>query len=327
MTDQEKSPVISILIPLYNEEESLPVLYKQLKTVLSKGGWKHELLFVDDGSRDESFAVLKGIAQEDSTVRILSFRRNYGKSAALAVGFQAAQGDIVITMDADLQDNPDEIPALVAELEKGYDLVSGWKKKRYDPLSKTIPSKFFNFITGTMAGIRLHDFNCGLKAYRREVVKELPVYGELHRFLPVLAHKIGYRVTEIPVVHRARQYGKTKFGASRFFNGFFDLLTVLYISDYNRVPLHLFGTLGSICTLIGFAVNLYLTVGWFRGIPIGNRPLLFLGILLMVIGVQFFSFGLIAEMLVNRSDRNREYSLKADIGGRTEIGDKTISPS
>jgi glycosyltransferase involved in cell wall biosynthesis len=314
MTPDPAVPRISVVIPLLNEEESLPELHDQIRSVLVAEEWSYEIIFIDDGSRDESPRVLNEIATRDENVRVISFRRNYGKSAALATGFRAARGTFVVTMDADLQDNPQEIPALVARIEDGYDLVSGWKKKRYDPISKTWPSKFFNFMTGKMSGIRLHDFNCGLKAYRNEVVKELPVYGELHRFLPVLAFKLGYRIAELPVAHRARKYGHTKFGAKRFFNGFFDLLTVLFISDFTRAPLHLFGLVGLVSTGLGFLINLYLTVGKLLGIPIGNRPLLFLGILLMVVGVQFFSFGLIAEMMANSRERERTYSIKQDTG-------------
>lgn len=316
MNEPAASPEISVVIPLFNEAESLPELHRQLTAALSAFGRTYELLFIDDGSRDESPAVLRQLAAADARVRVLSFRRNFGKSAGLATGFRAARSQYVISMDADLQDDPAEIPALIAKLEAGFDLVSGWKKKRFDPLSKTIPSKLFNAVTSLLSGIRLHDFNCGLKAYRREVVKELPVYGELHRFLPVLAFKLGYRIAEIPVQHRARQFGKTKFGASRFVNGFFDLLTVLFISDYNRAPLHLFGSIGLVCALAGLTINAYLTVGWLRGIWIGNRPLLLLGVLLLVLGVQFFSFGLIAEKMVNMSERDRTYPLKYDSAGR-----------
>jgi glycosyltransferase involved in cell wall biosynthesis len=312
MTSQNPRPHVSVVIPLYNEAESLAELYSQLAAVFAKTAWTYELIFVDDGSRDDSLKILNGLVSKDPKVRVISFRRNFGKSAGLATGFRAATGTYVVTMDADLQDDPAEIPALVAKLEEGFDLVSGWKKKRYDPINKTLPSKLFNYVTGKLSGIRLHDFNCGLKAYRLEVVKELPVYGEFHRFLPVLAFKLGYRISEIPVQHRARKFGKTKFGASRFVNGFFDLLTVLFISDFNRAPLHLFGTVGMFCATLGFAINLYLSIGWFRGIPIGTRPLLFLGVLLMVIGVQFFSFGLIAEKMVNSSERDRTYSVKFD---------------
>lgn len=314
MMSDTADPRISVIVPLLNEEESLPELYNQIRTVLCAEEWTYEIIFIDDGSQDGSLRVLNEIAGRDESVRVISFRRNYGKSAALSTGFQAARGTFVITMDADLQDNPQEIPALIARLEVGYDLVSGWKKKRHDPFSKTLPSKFFNFMTGKLSGIRLHDFNCGLKAYRNEVVKELSVYGELHRFLPVLAFKLGFRITEIPVAHRSRQHGYSKFGARRFLNGFFDLLTVLFISEYTRAPLHLFGLVGLLCTGLGFLINLYLTIGKLMGIPIGNRPLLFLGVLLMVIGVQFFSFGLIAEMMANSRERERAYSIKQDTG-------------
>lgn len=306
------TPQISVVIALFNEVESLPELHRQLSVTFSELGKTYELLFIDDGSRDGSLEFLKKLAMSDSHVRAISLRRNQGKSAALAVGFDAARGERVITMDADLQDNPAEIPALLAKLDEGYDLVSGWKRKRYDPLSKTLPSKFFNVVTSWVSGIRLHDFNCGLKAYRQAVVKDLFVYGELHRFLPVLAHKMGYRCTEIPVVHRARQFGKSKFGMSRFLNGFLDLLTVVFLSGYNRAPLHFFGSLGLIFGLIGLGVNGYLTALKLAGQPIGNRPLLFLGVLLMVIGVQFFSFGLIGEMLTHANERQRAYPVKYD---------------
>lgn len=306
------SPHISVVIALFNEVESLPELHRQLTATLSELGKSYELLFIDDGSRDGSLELLKDLAKRDSAVRAMSLRRNHGKSAALAVGFKAAQGEFVITMDADLQDNPAEIPALLAKLDDGYDLVSGWKKKRYDPISKTLPSKFFNWVTSWVSGIKLHDFNCGLKAYRQAVVKDLFVYGELHRFLPVLAHKMGYRCTEIPVVHRARQFGKSKFGMSRFLNGFLDLLTVVFLSGYNRAPLHFFGSVGLVCGLVGLGINGYLTALKFSGQSIGNRPLLFLGVLLMVIGVQFFSFGLIGEMLTHATEKQRTYPIKFD---------------
>jgi glycosyltransferase involved in cell wall biosynthesis len=326
MSTASSPPHISVVIPLFNEAESIPELYRQLTAVLSGMGTDYELLWIDDGSRDASLSILREQARQDQHVRVISFRRNFGKSAGLATGFRAARGEIVITMDADLQDDPAEIPQLLAKLNEGYDLVSGWKKKRHDPISKTLPSKLFNRVTGSLSGIRLHDFNCGLKAYRRDVVKDLPVYGELHRFLPVLAFKQGYRITEIPVNHRARVHGKTKFGANRFLNGFFDLLTVLFISDYNRAPLHLFGSLGLLCVAAGLAINAYLSVGWLKGAWIGNRPLLFLGVLLMVIGVQFFSFGLIAEKMVNMSERDRENSIKFD-SAAGESGDASSPPS
>ena len=305
-------PKVSIVIPLYNEEESLRELHTRIADVCDKQNLSREILFVDDGSKDKSLQVLRELSEKDSTIRIFSFRRNNGKSAALQTAFSRMRGDFVITMDADLQDDPQEIPALIAKLEEGYDLVSGWKRKRHDPISKTLPSKFFNFVTGFLSGLRLHDFNCGLKGYRREVVENLDVYGELHRFLPVLAHKQGFRVTEIPVQHHARKYGKTKFGIERFLSGFLDLITVIYLTGYLRKPLHLFGSLGLLAILLGLAINVYLVIGWIQRIWIGNRPLLFLGVLLMVVGVQFFSFGLLAEMLTRQEEKSREYSLKLD---------------
>ncbi len=306
------SPHISVVITLLDEVESLRELHRQLTESLGALGKSYELLFIDDGSRDGSLELLKDLAGGDTHIRIISLRRNHGKSAALAVGFQEAAGEFVVTMDADLQDNPAEIEALLAKLNEGFDLVSGWKKIRHDPLEKTLPSKFFNMVTSKVSGIKLHDFNCGLKAYRRNVVKDLFVYGELHRFLPVLAHKMGYRCTEIPVVHRARQFGRSKFGMRRYLNGFLDLMTVVFLSGFNRAPLHFFGTMGLLSGVTGFCINLYLSVLWMAGHPIGNRPLLFLGVLLMVIGVQFFSFGLIGEMLTHANERQRTYPIKYD---------------
>ncbi|NUO18087.1 glycosyltransferase family 2 protein [bacterium] len=306
------SPSISVVITLFDEVESLRELHRQLSDSLHALGRPYELLFIDDGSRDGSLDLLIELARIDEHIRVISLRRNHGKSAALAVGFQEASGEFVITMDADLQDNPAEVGALLAKIEEGYDLVSGWKKIRHDPLEKTLPSKFFNMVTSKVSGIKLHDFNCGLKAYRRNVVKDLFVYGELHRFLPVLAHKMGYKCTEIPVVHRARQFGHSKFGMRRYLNGFLDLLTVVFLSGFNRAPLHFFGTMGLLSGLVGFFINLYLSIIWMMGTPIGNRPLLFLGVLLMVIGVQFFSFGLIGEMLTHANERQRTYPIKYD---------------
>ncbi len=303
---------ISVVITLFDEVESLRELHRQLTESLGKLDRSYELLFIDDGSRDGSLELLKELSKSDTHIRIISLRRNHGKSAALAVGFLEAEGEFVVTMDADLQDNPAEIEALLKKLAEGYDLVSGWKKIRHDPLEKTLPSKFFNMVTSKVSGIKLHDFNCGLKAYRRHVVKDLFVYGELHRFLPVLAHKMGYRCAEIPVVHRARQYGKSKFGMRRYLNGFLDLMTVVFLSGFNRAPLHFFGTMGLLSGFAGFGINAYLSVLWMMGQPIGNRPLLFLGVLLMVIGVQFFSFGLIGEMLTHANERQRTYPIKYD---------------
>jgi glycosyltransferase involved in cell wall biosynthesis len=226
-----------------------------------------------------------------------------GKSAALAVGFKEAKQGIVITMDADLQDDPKEFTALIAKLDEGYDLVTGWKKKRNDPMSKTVPSKFFNSVTSIFSGIKLHDFNCGLKAYRKEVIESLDVYGELHRYLPALAHWKGFRVTEIPVTHHPRKFGKSKFGSSRFFKGFLDLLTIVFVNRYGKRPLHLFGTIGTLLGLVGLGLNIYLTIDWIHGIPLSNRPILLLGALLILVGVQLVSLGLLGEMIVKNSGK------------------------
>ncbi|GAB4338339.1 MAG: glycosyltransferase family 2 protein [Calditrichia bacterium] len=304
---------ISIVVPAYNEYESLPELLKQIDEVLKPRQMAFEVIVVDDGSSDQTLSVLKELKNRHPELRVISFRKNYGKSAALQEGFKVVRGKYVITMDADLQDDPHEIPNLIAKLEEGYDLVSGWKKKRYDPINKTVPSKLFNFVTSRLTGIRLHDFNCGLKAYRREVVEDMHVYGELHRFLPVLAHWNGYRVGEIPVRHHPRKYGTTKFGMARFFNGFFDLLTVLFITRYRSTPLHIFGMLGLLSVMFGILIETYLTIGWFLGEPIRNRPLFFLGILTIIVGIQFFVFGLIGEMISANYAEGVEYSIKERI--------------
>ncbi len=301
---------LSIVIPLYNEEESLEELTEQILAAVSDLNLQFEICFINDGSSDNSEQVLKSLKEKYSAVRILSFRKNYGKSAALSEGFKMAKGEIVITMDADLQDDPAEIPNLINKINSGYDLVSGWKKKRFDPLGKTIPSKLFNKATALLTGIKIHDFNCGLKAYRRDVIKEIPVYGELHRYLPVLAHWRGFKVGEIVVQHHPRKFGVTKFGLERFLHGFLDLLTVLFITRYRQKPLHLFGLLGIVSFFLGFAISLYLTVLWFQGHGIGNRPLLFLGILLIIVGMQSFSIGLIGEMITNIRDEKESYSVK-----------------
>jgi len=291
---------ISIVIPLLDEEGSLKELHRQLSEVLR--GKEYEILYVDDGSRDGSAAILSELAESDERVGVMTFRRNRGKSAALAAGFLYARGKVVITIDADLQDDPYEIPHLLAKLEEGYDLVSGWKIKRRDPFSKTIPSKFFNWVTARLSGIKIHDFNCGLKAYRREVVEQIKVYGQMHRYLPVLAKMEGFTIGEVRVKHHPRRFGKTKYGVSRMLYGFLDLLTVLYTARYTRNPLHLFGTMGFLSLVAGTVINGYLTWGWFMGKPIGNRPLFFLGILLIILGVQLFSIGLLGEMITRQGE-------------------------
>ncbi len=300
---------ISVVVPLLNEAESLPQLYHELVETLEQIALPFELIFVDDGSTDGSGRVLRALFAEDDRVQVIQFRRNFGKSSALVAGFEAASGDVVITMDADLQDIPAEIPRLLAELHDGADLVSGWKYPRHDPLSKRLPSSFFNSVVRRTTGVRLHDFNCGFKAYRSDVLAEIHLYGELHRYIPVLAHFRGFRVTETKVQHRARRYGRSKFGASRFARGFFDLITVLFLTQYTRRPLHFFGWIGLVTLVVGFGINAYLAVLWFLGQGIGTRPLLTFGVLLMIIGAQFGLFGLLAEMITSTS-RQRDYAVR-----------------
>jgi glycosyltransferase involved in cell wall biosynthesis len=302
---------LSVIIPLFNEEQSLRELYDGLRSAIGKIG-RYEIIFVDDGSSDGSMRVLHELRNRDRRIKIIRFRRNFGKSAALSVGFTQAEGTFVVTMDADLQDDPHEIPGLLHEIKKGFDLVSGWKKKRRDPLSKTIPSRFFNFVTSMLTGIKLHDFNCGLKIYRKEVVKELKIYGELHRYIPVLAHWLGYRIGEMAVQHHPRKYGKTKFGLGRFWKGFLDLLTVLFTTRYMQRPLHLFGFWGLFFVAAGFAIDLYLAIlKIVEGMSLSNRPLFMGGILLIIVGVQFISVGLLGELITKtRQAYDKEYSIK-----------------
>ncbi|CUT04097.1 glycosyltransferase family 2 protein [Candidatus Kryptobacter tengchongensis] len=308
---RQDKQLISIVIPLYNEVESLPELYDQIKEVVKTNRYNYEIIFVDDGSTDGSLDVLKKIRQNDKNVKIISFRRNYGKSAALAIGFEYAKGDVVITMDADLQDDPHEIPNLLKKLNEGFDLVSGWKKKRYDPLTKTIPSRIFNFVVSTLTGIKIHDFNCGLKAYKKSVTQDIKVYGELHRYLPVLAHWAGYKIGEIVVQHHPRKYGKTKFGISRFLKGFLDLLTVMFTTRYFKRPLHLFGTVGLVIFLLGFGITFYLSLlKLIENISLSNRPLFILGVMLTIVGVQFISIGLLGEMITKAYQHLETYSIK-----------------
>jgi len=290
--------MISVVIPLYNEEESLKELSFGLEKVFDFLKCNYEVIFIDDGSTDNSFARIKDINRKNQKFHCIKLRRNYGKSAALAKGFKAAKGNIVITMDADLQDDPEEIPDLIKVLNSGFDLVSGWKKIRYDPFIKKHTSKFFNYFTSKLSGIKLHDFNCGLKAYKKDVVKSLNIYGEMHRYIPAIAHLSGFKVTEKTVKHHARKYGVTKFGASRFVNGFLDLLTVVFTNKYMKRPLHFFGSIGMISSFAGFVISLYLIIlKFFEGKPLSDRPLFLIGIFLIIVGVQFMSLGLIAEMI------------------------------
>lgn len=301
---------ISIVVPVFNEEESVNPLANAIRKALYQLKYSYEVLFIDDGSVDNSLRIIKEICKTDKRFRYLSFRKNYGKSAALQVGFMNAAGDVIVTMDSDLQDDPSEIHNLLKKLNDGYDLVSGWKKVRHDPFIKRYSSKFFNFITRLISGIKIHDFNCGLKAYRKEVTENIQVYGELHRYLPLLAHWQGYKIAEVVVKHHPRRYGKTKFGISRFFKGFLDLITVVFTTRYIKRPMHLFGFLGVLSFIAGIIVNGYLTYLWLTGGYLSNRPMLFLGILLIIVGVQFFSVGLLGEMFVHNSRSEKEYIIK-----------------
>ena len=296
--------MISIVIPLHNEERSVALLYDELEAALQPLGEEWEAVFVDDGSTDGSFAALTRLHAGHDNVRVIRLRRNFGKAAALAMGFDNAHGETVVTIDGDLQDDPSEIPRLLAKLDEGYDLVSGWKTRRRDPLQRRVPSRIFNWVTGRVSGLRLHDMNCGLKAYRAEVVQGMRLYGELHRFIPVLAHYRGFRATELPVNHRPREHGRSRYGVERYVRGFLDLLTVSFIGRYRHRPLHLFGGLGLILGAIGFVVLAYLTVLKALGHAIGDRPLLTLGVLLVVVGLQFFSLGLISEMLTSQYEES-----------------------
>lgn len=305
---------VSIVVPALNEKESLPELLERITKAMNlTPELTYEVIIVDDGSTDGTFQEIKSLKEKYPPLKAISFRRNYGKSPALSEGFKQAKGARVITMDADLQDDPAEIPNLLAALENGLDMVSGWKKDRKDPISKTLPSKIYNFFTSLFTGIRLHDFNCGLKAYRQEVIETMQVYGELHRFLPVLAHWQGFKVGEIVVVHHPRKYGKSKFGISRLFTGFFDLMTVLFLTRFKTSPLHIFGMVGLFSFITGFVIELYFTVQKIMGYSIGQRPLFFLGILLIIVGVQFIGFGLVAEMISAGMAENVNYSIKERI--------------
>lgn len=302
---------LSVIVPLYNEKNSLEQLYQEICAELARIPGQHELIFVDDGSRDGSFEILRGLQARDPRIRLIRFRRNFGKSAALSAGFSMVRGDLIVTLDADLQDQPFEIHRLLEKLEEGNDLVSGWKQDRKDPLGKRWASRVFNTVTALLTGVPLHDINCGLKAYRRQVIEEIRVYGEMHRFIPVLASYRGFRVAEIPVSHRARLHGQSKFGVERFLGGFFDLLTVIMLTRYTSKPLHVFGILGVSLLGLGFLLESYLTVGWFLGYWwIQERPLFLLGILLLIIGVQFIFFGLLAEMLAYSTRRADDYSIQ-----------------
>jgi glycosyltransferase involved in cell wall biosynthesis len=299
------SSLLSLVIPVYNEADSLVPLVSEIDEALATYGTPYEIVFVDDGSSDGSFSVMKELADSRDDMRVVKLRRNFGKAAALSHGFAASRGDVIVTMDGDRQDDPDEIAALTAPLSEGYDLVSGWKQRRQDPLNKTLPSKFFNWTVRKASGIPLHDFNCGLKAYKREVVDTISIYGELHRYIPVVAAQAGFRATEVKVNHRRRTAGRSKYGWQRYLRGYLDLLTVLFLGRYQHRPQHLFGGVGTLLILVGVLVELYLTIDKLAfGNSIGQRPLLLLGALFIIVGVQLLSLGLIGELIANSRARS-----------------------
>ena len=294
--------MISVIVPVHDEERSVALLHEELAAALDPLGEPWEAIFVDDGSTDGTFAALTRLHARTSTTRVVRLRRNFGKAAALQAGFEAAEGDVVVTIDGDLQDDPAEIPRLLAKLEEGFDLVSGWKARRRDPLSRRILSRIFNAVTGRLSGLRLHDLNCGLKAYRAEVLRGVRIYGELHRFVPVLAHYRGFRVAELPVHHRPREHGRSRYGMERYVRGFLDLLTVTFMGRYRHRPLHLFGGVGLLLGTVGALLLAYLTVLKLGGEAIGHRPLLTLGVLLVVVGVQLVSLGLVSELVASHHE-------------------------
>ena len=314
---------ISVVIPLYNEEESLPELQAWIEKVMNENGFSYEIIFVNDGSTDGSWNVIEELSKKHENIKGIKFRRNYGKSPALFCGFEKAQGDVVITMDADLQDSPDEIPELYRMIkEDSYDLVSGWKQKRYDPLSKTIPTKLFNATARKVSGIKnLHDFNCGLKAYRREVIKNIEVYGEMHRYIPYLAKNAGFnKIGEKVVHHQARKYGKTKFGINRFVNGYLDLITLWFLSKFGVKPMHIFGFLGSIMFFLGFialiAVGAMKLYNMYSGNPyslVTNNPYFFLALTTMILGTQLFLAGFLGELIARNSAERNKYQIEKEL--------------
>jgi glycosyltransferase involved in cell wall biosynthesis len=314
---------ISVVIPLLNEKESLPELYEWLVKVFHQNNFSYEVIFVDDGSNDGSWQVIQGLHAKDPNVRGIRFRRNYGKSAALNMAFSIASGDVVITMDADLQDSPDEIPELYRKItEEGYDLVSGWKKKRYDPVTKTLPTKLFNAATRSMSGIQLHDFNCGLKAYRRDVVKSIEVYGEMHRYIPVIAKWAGFtRIGEQVVQHHARKYGKTKFGLERFVNGFLDLLTIFFMGKFGKRPMHFFGVMGTLSFVFGFLFTTWLVIDkvfinynnpFARTLV--EKPSFYIALTMLIIGVILFIAGFLGELIARTGGDRNAYSVAEKTG-------------
>jgi len=313
---------ISIVIPLFNEEESLPELCSWIEKVMNKNNYSYEVFLIDDGSKDSSWQVIEELSVKNSSIKGVKFRRNYGKSAALNIGFQKASGDVVITMDADLQDSPDEIPALYDKIMKeDFDLVSGWKQKRYDPLSKTIPTKLFNWAARKASGIYLHDFNCGLKSYKNTVVKSVEVHGEMHRYIPVLAKWAGFaNITEQVVEHQSRKYGETKFGLERFVNGFLDLLTITFVTRFGKKPMHFFGVIGTLMFMLGFGIfgfivieKLYAISNSIQAKNIADMSIFYIALTSMIIGVQLFLAGFISEMISRSSNDRNNYQIEKEV--------------
>jgi glycosyltransferase involved in cell wall biosynthesis len=313
---------ISVIVPVFDEQDSLPELHNWISRVMEENSFTYEIIFVNDGSKDNSWKVIQKLSSINPNVRGIGFTRNYGKSAALDMGFSRAQGEVVITMDADLQDSPDEIPDLYELITGGgYDLVSGWKKKRHDPISKTIPSKFFNWVTRLISGIKLHDFNCGLKAYKNKVVKNIHLYGEMHRYIPLIAKWNGFtNIGEKVVDHRPRKYGVTKFGWERFLNGFLDLISVSFVNRYKKRPMHFFGSLGTLSFLTGFIITCWLIIQKIHGIYIGKvvrditaQPLFFLALVALIAGLQLFLTGFLAEMMTSNNSRKADYNIEDEL--------------
>jgi glycosyltransferase involved in cell wall biosynthesis len=316
-------PDISVVIPLYNEEESLHELCSWIEKVMVENDYQYEVLLIDDGSTDNSWNVITELSEQFASVKGIKFNRNYGKSAALNTGFKHTTGEVVITMDADLQDSPDEIPALVKMItNNGLDLVSGWKKKRHDPISKTIPSKFFNFVTRLFSGIKLHDFNCGLKAYKNKVVKSIDVYGEMHRYIPFIAKWHGFdKIGELVVEHRARKYGTTKFGLERFVFGFLDLISITFVSKFKKRPMHFFGTFGTLSMLVGIFITIWVigskVYNIYNHLPVRDvvdQPIFFLALVAIIIGVQLFLAGFLAEMMIQTGAKKEDYIVSEKLG-------------
>lgn len=306
--------MISAVVPAFNEEESLEKLYPRLKTELNKIDKNHEIIFVDDGSHDRSLEILKNLSKKDKSIRIFSFRKHQGKSEALTYGFHRANGDYIVTLDADLQDRPEEIKNLIKKAKEGFDLVSGWRKNRKDSIHMKIPSKFFNFLMSSFWGVHLHDYNCGLKLYTKDAAKSLTLYGGMHRFIPLLATEKGFEVTEIPVIHAPRKFGKSKYGFSKVFKDIPDMFTILFLTKYAKRPLHFFGLFGGSISLIGFFILVYLSILHFLGQRIGDRPLLIFGMLLVLAGFQVLFTGFIADLIININEkRNLEQNIGTDL--------------